>query len=486
MKEELGYVYQRADGTVERALSAEDAFARCPVLGRLAMDEAQLFLELASAGNEKMKTIDEAQTQHESDEEADGVQDDELGKPIGSSSVATFELVTNDTTARPEMKHSSFAVASDTLIVNDQHSSPNKPEVGLNAKEKNVIKPAPEISQTEVVTENKIARQKINRMKNVVQSQPVIIPSKSATPDTKVEPQLSPGGIAEVASPEKKSIERATVDDEVHVIDVTPKEAAMPPSNADDILPLSVATDREPESLVLPKQVDAEFDVAEQTRQLFDIETIETYQTLREFIDVETLEGDSSLIESTDPLESDESLESVHRFEAFISAQPASEKQMGLEGIQNQANEQALEQTFHQLVEYLSVTEELEEVESNDLLEIMYAIEEVLATCDLAQSVDVLKEKEKITPEMTEKLLTLLETLGYQNPSEVLVTFVDMHGLTFLIEALEYIYQMNSDDRALLISGVSTARDENDDSRRLRLGKILFGFIAKITPETVT
>jgi hypothetical protein len=54
---EASYTYQREDGTVERALNAEDAIARCPVLGKLAVEDpeqANVLLELASAGKDNV------------------------------------------------------------------------------------------------------------------------------------------------------------------------------------------------------------------------------------------------------------------------------------------------------------------------------------------------------------------------------------------------------------------------------------------------
>lgn len=503
MKEELGYVYERADGTVEYARNAEDVFARCPVLGRMALDQAQLFLDLASAGNEKMKTTDEAQKKREFDEEAEGAQDDDFGMLIATSPAASFELVTTDV-ARPEKEHSSFEREPETLTVNDQHRTPSKLGVGSSAKEKEVIKPVPETFQTTVATEKtSMVDQKAKRTERSALSQPAVAQSKKTIiPGINVESQAGLVKTGEVSSPEKELIENHVAVEEIPIIDVLPKEvmlqeAMLPPSDIEDMLPLSDTIDRdpelyefsqvptsEPEPLMQPNEVDAEFDTAKHTRQLFDVETIETYQKLLAVVDNETLEGKPLSIESADPLATDGSFDSVHNFEAFISAQPASEKQMGLVDIQNQVNEQALERTFHQLVELLSVVEEVKEVESNDLLEIMRAIEGVLAAYDSVHKTDETGEKRHISPEMTEKLLMLLQTLGYRNPSEVLVVFVDTHGLTFLIEALEFIHQMNSDDRTLLVSGISTAGDENDGFDRLHLGKILFGLIAKNGSET--
>lgn len=50
-----GYSYTRADGTVEHALSPADAIRRCPVLGRMTLEQANVLLEIAALGEEKLK-----------------------------------------------------------------------------------------------------------------------------------------------------------------------------------------------------------------------------------------------------------------------------------------------------------------------------------------------------------------------------------------------------------------------------------------------
>ncbi len=52
-----GFAYTRADGTIERARTAEEAIKACPVLGRLALMDptsAQMLLEISSIGTAKM------------------------------------------------------------------------------------------------------------------------------------------------------------------------------------------------------------------------------------------------------------------------------------------------------------------------------------------------------------------------------------------------------------------------------------------------
>lgn len=66
MAEEVGYVYQRADGTIERALNIEDAILRCPVLGKLAIEspeQAKVLLDLAAADPRTVETKKSVETQ---------------------------------------------------------------------------------------------------------------------------------------------------------------------------------------------------------------------------------------------------------------------------------------------------------------------------------------------------------------------------------------------------------------------------------------
>lgn len=49
-----GLTYTRADGTTEQAANLEEAMKRCPVLGKMTLEQANVLLELASIGQAKM------------------------------------------------------------------------------------------------------------------------------------------------------------------------------------------------------------------------------------------------------------------------------------------------------------------------------------------------------------------------------------------------------------------------------------------------
>ncbi len=46
--------YQRSDGTIEKATSSEEAIARCPYLGKLPLEQANVLLELSRKGQQMM------------------------------------------------------------------------------------------------------------------------------------------------------------------------------------------------------------------------------------------------------------------------------------------------------------------------------------------------------------------------------------------------------------------------------------------------
>jgi hypothetical protein len=50
---------------------------------------------------------------------------------------------------------------------------------------------------------------------------------------------------------------------------------------------------------------------------------------------------------------------------------------------------------------------------------------------------------EHVTTELTEKILNLLRQIGYDDPREVLISFVKASGFVFLFQALDYVCHAN-------------------------------------------
>lgn len=95
------YAYRRSDGTVETASSAEDAMRRCPVLGKMALEQANVLLELAALGQEKVEAEAEEEilpvdeVTEESSLHIDDEADEELPVLTPASSAPVRPAVTN-------------------------------------------------------------------------------------------------------------------------------------------------------------------------------------------------------------------------------------------------------------------------------------------------------------------------------------------------------------------------------------------------------
>jgi hypothetical protein len=134
--------------------------------------------------------------------------------------------------------------------------------------------------------------------------------------------------------------------------------------------------------------------------------------------------------------------EPANAFEAFLAAQPLPEAPPDLETIVATANEQPLETTLIQLATHLTEAsaETPEAVAITTILQqIVAELPAPLAAHDLD---DLAPNEPRITPELTEKLLLLVEALGYDDPSSTLVKFVAQHDLDFLLQTMGYISQI--------------------------------------------
>lgn len=218
----------------------------------------------------------------------------------------------------------------------------------------------------------------------------------------------------------------------------------------------------EDEPIILAANYEFTVTEAEKPELLFDAETVETYVQLTALVDEE---ADQSH-QPEDP--------KLQNFEAFIALELDNQEPLTLEAIQQQANIQPLEQTLVQVIKLLSEPEK-EPVEV-ELQEIVQDIREVLADCFVEQ--ENRETRLQITPELTEKLLKLLRVLGYEQPEEVLVGFAKEYSLELLLQAIEYICQLNSEGISReFLSATSAVYSNDDDSYGLHLGRLLLGLV---------
>ncbi len=540
--EEAAYTYQRADGTVERALNAQDAIARCPVLGKLAIEapeQANVLLELATAGKAKMAAEAKEEPRKPKSEEKVEIKAKKADEPTSEKQVVVqAEQIRKTEPALTVAEHVENKPQTIKPIVTTQQQAGLAGQQIQEEKGLHVIKVVAETPRVMESRDTEIGQRiKLTEAAVLSKLEPARLPNVDrrevevlAVPiDPEVQQREEPKPIAShsISTDTRpiegivRPVELSHVDDEITTEigvgahgensrvgvepyesdDLTEQTIDTPEVEAyivDDELEYTaefydtsepsehipqLAIESEPVVVDISSQVETEKN--EQLEQLFEPETLETYQRLA----VLTIDEEVSAVTlpNTTPIETNTLIEletrtetvAVTDFETFIAAQLTSEAPLNFGVIQEQANEQPLEQTIIQLVELLS--EPWEETERASLWAIMQEIEMALPACYVRQEGTETGPKPQITPEMTEKLLILLRALGYQNPKEELVNFVTKYGLAFLLQALEYMSQLCDDDsrQEFLVASTNTTI-ANDDSARLRLGKVLFGLIARV------
>ncbi|HEX5744220.1 MAG TPA: hypothetical protein VFX84_02100 [Candidatus Saccharimonadales bacterium] len=211
---------------------------------------------------------------------------------------------------------------------------------------------------------------------------------------------------------------------------------------------------------------------------VLDEETMETFESLAEIL-VERREpgGDPDLSGSDNVAGSGEFVVTVAPeagedhgmgFEAYVAAQETSRAVPELEEVIGQTVERTPEETFADLARLLGD----DEVRGTGAPERMAAVREALREADglirqstgmddpleaLEPEADVVKDELEpttitVTPELTDKLLVLLRTIGHDNPRETLVGLVSRRGFTFLAEAVTHLQRLSDDAGRLELS----------------------------------
>jgi hypothetical protein len=169
-------------------------------------------------------------------------------------------------------------------------------------------------------------------------------------------------------------------------------------------------------------------------------------------------------------------------FELFMSKQTVSIEPVTLEVIRNNVNRQPLEYTLVQLTECLSETNESvaepEQIELNRILqELATEFKDSFVTETANES------KLSITPGLTEKLLLLMQTLGYADPESALIGLVKRHGIEFLMQALKYLGLLaNEFNRKEFSTSFRPSLSANTDDKSLfaNIGRVLLRFLISV------
>ena len=185
--------------------------------------------------------------------------------------------------------------------------------------------------------------------------------------------------------------------------------------------------------------------------------------------------------------------EAVKPLQTLIDQYPQPDEQIKLDEIKDNINEQTLGETIVQLALYFSQNIE-EKQDKDELTEIRAEIEAVEIKTILKEIVVELEKsaedagEAKITPEITHMLLTLLQTLGYENPRETLLKFVAQNNVDVLLQSITHLHFLSDDSyqefkkgtaQSLIFSGPANS------STITYIGKMLLEFITPFAYQKI-
>jgi hypothetical protein len=232
----------------------------------------------------------------------------------------------------------------------------------------------------------------------------------------------------------------------------------------------------------------------------FDELAVDTFEALSALDSRETvaddivLEGDSATIllaaaESETSTVDEESvpLDVGHDFKTFVAADTEAEPLTSFAEIIDTAPAQPLEVTFGGLARYFS--EKLEvgvgQIEADEaapeqvIKRLLTEIENEINAVPVDQTLER-SEQQWLTPEITNKLLELLQAVCYEQPQEALINFVRRYDLDYLLQAIRYLSQLLSDQNQPEFAPVVQSTlidDDSNQSASARLGRMLLALL---------
>lgn len=467
--ESVTYTYRRADGTMERASTAEEAFARCPVLGRMAIeapDQANVLLSLSMDAVEAISVIsDETHDPLLTDPEVEDIKPRRKIDPqeFDQAAPSAVRLSTGDT---------SPLRLRDPVAKTDMARGESSGGHPVLAKAPEAVSLAASLGaegRTGGSSSTKIAK-----VQETVQ----------APAQIKEQP-------AELAVLSRESVTAATVherliDDETHVSTVGS------PTLAAAISPEIVSPiDTEKNKDFLKSGPDAEIEsvYATATPQLerageepADQSLREDYKQTRQHEHSVSSGGGDRVDEASDTPQSYAAPVPRLDVENFMAIRPVSEAPVELGVLREAADNQSVEESLAQLVEMLADDETVSRAEDPNQAALHQAIRSLHALLPLTPRTfsATMENSEVMTAEMTEQILCLLREMGYTHPDQVLGEFITKYQSVALLDILGRICRLQNRDRQYEISlSSSPLGHATNDTLRGRVGKMLFGFVAK-------
>lgn len=526
------YEYTHADGTVHHAENAETARAACPVLGKMAVEQADLLLEVAAIGQQKMKEeqVKEQPRQPEPEKikpQQEAARKAEKTKQPEPNQTTTQEAAGQFVQTEKPLPLATLEATEKKIVIWEQ-IKPDDPK-----QKEMVLEPYIVIAGTEkgrhveqlsgeVYRQYAVGQDDQNELPVILESHteqiPDVQPSELVVERFIPEQVITlPNTIIETVEQtldtiKAKSVaafsfnETVTKTDEAMVLETMVEQS--------DEQPLSVAEIAETHTVNEPEFPTVVKIEADRRLELhFEPEVIDTYKELLALIKGEAtilIPNPSKTSDNINEPDDDagalavetvvlDTAEQKTDFEKVIALKIETEEVIPLEAIVEQADEQPLEQTLVQLAQYLTVALqekskpldnadtaeqpiEIAPEQGEQLNEFRHILQDIAEVLPRSYYIDEETGEQhiKITPELTEQLLLLLAWVGYEHPREVLVEFVRVHGLTYLLQALQYMYQLIDVDerKELFVAATATTPSSDNTSVGSLLGNAVLRLLA--------
>lgn len=407
MPEDAAYTYQRADGTVERAMNAEDAIARCPVLGKLAIeapDQASILLDLAAAGKAKMQAEEQQQKPVPKDKEKIEPKTEPKPETIKLTKPEPEQVKTQDPLHETSIKRLVVEPQSEAIqqAVQAEKLSPlvvSKPVEKETVAQKHTEPAATEYQDTVAELKNASISIDIEKEQHVQQllsevyqqytpsGDEIPVESRTVHPSEQVvvehfaaEPIVAKPDVVIQTFERAIDIVKAKVADTFGLDETTPVDERI----ADEVLLPVTETIQTAVFAELEQPATTKIETDELLELRFEPDVIETYEELLALIEGEATEPEQPDIASDSLIEPDGAphifiaetiepdnitavsitetvgvvvAEPEQNFEAVVILQTETEDVVPLETIIEQmTDEQALEKTLVQLAQYLAGT----------------------------------------------------------------------------------------------------------------------------------
>jgi hypothetical protein len=445
------YTYIRADGIEERAHSAVEAIRRCPVLGSMPVEQANVLLDLAAIGqsveDERARqqteaiTKDEASKQQPREQKADDSHFIPLiSKDLDWQSLHVQNSSTDEQHQRVTMPDQIASV--DSVHTAEAHKKPLEIVPKLATQERTPV-PLP--------------------VKTLLKEPSLAVPEYlwSATPIAASRRSAEPELLRSKQEP-----------------NTTPEQMAI---SQDYALSEPYSSEETSTGTVLSFEQTG-------TMPWEDQEQVEQASALAESIEVSVTEQDTSapsgewlepLIYDSIRYADDETLQltSEPTFEMMVLDKSSVEPMQSLERLAAAA-EQPLEIMLVQLAHYFAEAPSLSLNETSDETE--HVVQAILK--DLDEALQTYPKSElresyyRFPAEVTKQLTLLLTTLGYEDPQLTVEMFCKEYSIEFLRQSIRYLYQLidgQNRQEFLLTTAGALFIDPDEESLVLRLGRAL-------------